>query len=399
VRRAARNVLDFLATKFAISSNELRRAAPFRRQPPFREYPRLLSNGGDDLSWRYYAYTGGSEFIRDERHSRLMEYAPGDLMLGFLGRYAPPVLVTNLLRTPMAPTSARFQRFRNTARDSDVVEIYYRDPKFLISAGGMHDSGAGVAAILADEDAWSLPTTLMPTKQGNDYRDFVRIAGHTNQPARMNTCVAPGFACGMNPTLPLGLPAACSKSSGNWTFIDFNANTPQCPFGFGFYVAFYRGQCAALNCVAAAGDSPSGSFGFFEATPYRNFESYMADVLALNGSWDYQYDKINVYNRPSGGRITFALDADEKHWPIVDYDIGGGIVTPERRYEKWRVAQGDVMTAPMEGCIVVNNDRVLQQLILDHTDVNRPRRTIVPLPPPRGCTCPLPDRCIGPRAE
>jgi hypothetical protein len=67
VARAARNVLDFQATKFAVSSNELRRAAPFRRQPPFRDYTRLLTNGGDDLAWHYLAYTGGSPFLRDER--------------------------------------------------------------------------------------------------------------------------------------------------------------------------------------------------------------------------------------------------------------------------------------------------------------------------------------------
>jgi hypothetical protein len=399
VRRAARNVLDFLAAKFAVSSNELRRAAPYRRQPPFRDYPRLLTNGGDDLSWRYFPFTGGSRLIHDERHSRIMEVAGGDLMAAFQGDYHPPVIVTDLIRSTVTPTTTSLQRFHDTRRDSNIVEVYYRDPAFLISAGGKHDPGFGAAGFTSDEDAWSLPTTLMPTKQGNDYRDFVRIAGHTADLARVNTCVGPGFACGMNPTLPLGLPAACTKTSGNWTFIDFDANTAQCPFGFGFYVAFYREKCVAFDCIGAAGDSPTGSFGFFEATPYRTFDSYMADVLALNGTWNYEFDKINVYKRPLGGRVTFALNADEKHWPIVDYDIGAGVVAPERRYDKWPVAQGDVMNAPREGCIVVTNVHLQQQLILDHTDVNRPRRTILPVPPPRECSCPLPDSCIGPRAE
>src|SRR6185503_17699605 len=140
---------------------------------------------------------------------------------------------------------------------------------------------------------------------------------------RVNTCVAPGFACGMNPTLPVGLPPACTKTSGNWTFVDFNANTPQCPFDFGYYVAFYRDECRDIDCTQAATMAEpggrAGNFGFFEATPYRSFPAYVADVLALNGSWNYRYDKINVYKRPKGGRVTFMLNRSEKASGIVDY--------------------------------------------------------------------------------
>ena len=196
VARAARNVLDFQATKFAVSSNELRRAAPFRRQPPFRDYPRLLTNGGDDLSWHYLAYTGGSDFLRNERDSLLMEYADGELM-----------------------------------------------------------------------------QALMPTGLGNDWRDFVRIGGEVKEGSRINTCVAPGFACGLNPEIPVGLPPACVKTDGDWTFSNFADNTPDCPLDFGFYAAVYSKYCDS-DC--------DGRFGFFEATPFRSFSLYVAGVQMLN---------------------------------------------------------------------------------------------------------------------
>lgn len=399
VRRAARNVLDFLAAKFALSSNELRRAAPFRRQPPFRHYPRLWTTGGDDMTWRYLSYTGGSDLLREERHRRLMEGARGEVLTTVQSYYRPPVMLTDLIRSPATSAFYPLQRFRSTRREADTVEIYYRHPEFLISAGGMHDDGTGVAYFFADEDAWALPTTLMPTKQGADYRDFVRIAGHVEDDERVNTCVAPGFACGMNPTLPAGLPESCKRVEGNWTFVDFTANTAECPFGFGFFVALYQERCTDSDCQNAGGMSPLPStFGFFEATPYRSFDAYVKDVLALNGGWDYRYDKVNVYQRPLGGRITFVLNHDRHEWGIVDYETGAGLVKPERDLRKWPVADGDVMTAPLEGCIVVDNRKLKQRLILDHTDVKRPRRTIVELPG-RECRCPLPDYCIGPRAE
>jgi hypothetical protein len=387
VARAARNVLDMQAAKFAISSSGLRRAAPFRRQPSFRDYPRFLTNGGDDMAWHYLAYTGGSDFLREERTSHLMEFSDGQLMHAFQSRYRPPVMLTDMLRG-MSGGKAQLQRFRGTRRDADVVEVYYREPKFLISAGGKFDSGSGAAGVTSGEDAWALPTTLMPTKEGNDYRDFVRINGHVEESERINTCVSYGFACGLNPAIPAGLPEACMHRDGDWTFINFADNSIDCPFDFGFYVAVYSEDCGKSAC--------DGRFGFFEATEYRSFSAYVADVLAMNKSWSYEYEKINVYQSPTGRRTTFVLDADEDDWGIVDYDLGAGPVKPERRYEKWPVAHGDVMTTPKEACIFVDNLHLKERLILDHVDVNHPRRTIVPLPG-RDCTCPLPDHCISPR--
>lgn len=404
VSRAVRNGLDFLVTKFAASSNGLRRAAPFRRQPPFRDYPRLWTTGGDDMTWRMFFYTGGSDVFRDERHLRYMEGARGMMMEAAFSRYRPPVILTDLMRQDSG--SAYWQRFRSTRREGDTVEIYYRRPEYLISAGGRFGQGKGIANWTLDtltpfsggEEAWALPTTLMPSKAGGDYRDFVRILGHSDETKRVNTCVGPGFACGMNPTIPTGLPAECRITNGNWTFIDFNANTPTCPFDYGFHVAFYAERCASSDCRDAAGSATtltSPSFGFFEAVPARNFQDYMASVLSLNGNWDYRFDKVNVYKSPYFLTTTFVFNNDPNQWGIVDYGANANL---ERKTEAWRIATGSVVSSPRDACIVINNPHLGQQLILDHTDVNRPRRALLARPR-RDCMCPLPDQCLNPRAE
>ena len=82
----------------------------------------------------------------------------------------------------------------------------------------------------------------------------------------------------------------------------------------------------------------------------------------------------------------------------MEFDIGAGPVKPERRYKKWPVAAGDVMSSPKDACIMIDNLHLQERLILDHTDVNHPRRTVIALPD-RACLCPLPDHCISPRGQ
>jgi hypothetical protein len=405
VRRAARSVLDFHAAKFASSSNELRRASPFRRQPPFRNYTKLLTMAGDDMTWRYAAFTGGSEFLALQRHFRYSNDARETLMMGFQGYYRPSVLITDLIRSPATTTYKPLQLFRSSRRGSETVELYYRHPSFLISAGGVFDSGVGVAAVDPShgEDAWALPTTLMPTREGTDYLDFVRIEGNRDERERINTCVAPGFACGMNPALPPGIPDACKVSDGNWTFVNFNAKTADCPFDYGYFVAFYKEECAHDLCRFKANGNtiPNGdqSFGFFEAAEFlHSFEAYQHDILTLNQGRHFDSHTENQFDSPTGLRVKFVPAVDKEEWGIHEYQMGGAPITTERFISKWRVADGNIMRAPPpDACIVIENQFFQQKLTLDLTNAQKPRRTIVPLS--RRCECPLPDYCLPFRTE
>jgi hypothetical protein len=401
VRRAARSTLDFLTARFAVSSSELRRAVPFRRKPEFKSYPRLLTNGGDDMSWRLWAYTGGSDFQREERNSLLMEVADGYIQSALLGSYRPPLLITDLMRSAGYPGAMEIQRFPSRARGSRTVEIYHRGADFLISAGGRFDDGKGLVSewFSSEENAWALPTTLMPLKHGDDFRDFVRIAGHTDPKERSNLCVGPGFACGMNPVVPTGLPDSCQRKVGNWTFIDFTLNTDECPFGYGYYVALYKESCSSEDCKNAAGDPKPGSFGFFEATPWRTFESYVNEVLSLNEPEDFTFDKVNVYRSPTGRHIAFLVDGTDDKWDIVSFGDFGSVTNPERSFDNWPIAQGRLVSSPKPACIFIDNLKLNQRLIIDHTDTMKPRRSVISLAMQKRCGCPLIDACLSPRAE
>lgn len=401
VRRAARSTLDFLNARFAVSSSELRRAVPFRRKPEFKSYPRLLTNGGDDMSWRLWAYTGGSDFQREERNSLMMEVADEYILLALLGNYRPPLLITDLMRSAGYPGNMELQQFRSRARESRTVEVYYRGADFLISAGGRFDDGKGFVAdwFSSEENAWALPTSLMPLKQGDDIRDFVRIAGHTDPEERSNLCVGPGFACGMNPMVPPGLPEACEKKVGNWTFIDFTLNTGECPFGYGYYVAVYKESCSSEDCKDAAGDPEPGSFGFFEATPWRTFDSYVSEVLSLNEPEDFTFDKLNVYKSPTGRIISFLVDGKDDKWDIVSFGGFASATNPERSFDKWPISQGRLVSSPKPACIFIDNLKLNQRLIIDHTDTTKPRRSVISLATQERCGCPLIDACLSPRAE
>jgi hypothetical protein len=405
VRRAARSTLDFLNARFALSSSEFRRAAPFRRRPEFKSYPRLLTNGGDDMSWRLWAYTAGSDFQREERNSLMMETADGYILSAVLGNYRPPLLVTDLMRSPGYPADLDVQRFRSRARDSQTAEVYYRGPDYLISAGGRYDprydDAKGLASLYwsfsTDESAWALPTTLMPLRQGDDIRDFIRIQGSTDPERRNNLCVGPGFACGMNPIVPAGLPEQCQRKVGNWTFIDFTLNTPGCPFGYSYYTAVYSKSCISSECKDAAGDPKPGSFGFVEVTSWRTFDDYIDQVIALNPD-DFEFDKVNVYRSPNNRHISFVFNGDKEKWDIVGYGDFSGTVAPERRFERWPVAEGPLMSSPRRGCVFVDNLKLNERLIIDHTETLKPRRTVISLAK-KECGCPLIDACLSPRAE
>ena len=45
------------------------------------------------------------------------------------------------------------------------------------------------------------------------------------------------------PIVPKGIPKACIKISGDWTFIDMDGTRAGCPLKYGFLVAVLRRSC------------------------------------------------------------------------------------------------------------------------------------------------------------
>ena len=253
VRRGARNVMDYTLAKFALSSNAMRRAAPFRRHVDNRAYTRLFGTQHDIGTSRFLGYTGGSPIWRDQRMKRLVSFDHERIGLVEASAYQPPYLISDLMSdialapyTLGAAAPVRWlQRFRSTMRHRSAPEIYYRETRFLISGGGVHDPGAafddgglgqllgfgdqGTELFSGSEDAWPQPTTLIPTAEGIDIRDFVRIQGAWAQGKRYNLCVTHGSPAVSTPSCRRAFRRPASRSAATGPSSTWTAPAPAAP--------------------------------------------------------------------------------------------------------------------------------------------------------------------------
>jgi hypothetical protein len=400
VKRGARIVLDYLAAKFAISSNGLRRVAPFRRQPERRTYPFLFGRASDDEQTSYLAYANGSMNFWTQRYGM----PPGaDMQAAYLGEFRPSPVITDIM-SDAAPTQESYERFFFSRGSHYAMEIYYRNANYMISAGGIHDSGR-LSFFGNAEDAWAMPTTLMPARAGLDRREFVSILGSDDEGVRVNTCVSPSFACGQNPSVPPGVPAACQLKSGDWTFLDFEAFSPGCDIDYGFFVVVYSRACAHTTC--------DGRFGFFEVTPWRTGLADLAKKIQATNPDSFKEDTQNQYIGANGRDYFFtpAPHADTfspntgllwENWAMDGFeDPKGPLVKFDTVVHHWPLADGTLVHSDdHKGCVIVENPRMQQRLVLDYTDKNHPTRTRVwTVGGGQECGCPLPQRCLPPRFQ
>lgn len=356
VRAGAGLVLDYLAAKFAVSSNGLRRSPPFRRQPRFAGDTRTLEI--DKESQRFILMAGNTQ--------RLAEL-PVPFQVGFgLGSLVPPALGAYRVPEPILDRIvAGFDRAYLQAVRHEGVEIYAGSRSFLISAGGVFVSRLDIAK--GQNDGWAVATTLMPSGGGLDRANFIRIEGHRDPEKRANTCVAAGFACGLNPVVPGSIPATCLERRGHWTFVDLTA--PRCPLDYGIHVAVYAAPCDTRRC-RRGGDS----FGFFEAAEADEsgaFADFVAGTLARNDR-RYGSTDVNTYVGHGGVAYEFTPAHDPKEWGIRSI----GFREVETRIGKWPLAGRGPLESPAEGVVVFHGAR--EDVVLDYSDPVRPVRKIRP---------------------
>ncbi len=191
VRTAAQNVLDYTMVKYAVSSSRGRRVAPYRRLQPRINHQDNRSNwlydsAGEQISGYFLACTG----LTDERGAPAVFPASLDYtgMIGGTSSYRAPPAAYAIALTDVAPALHRFHQGTRprVLRSPDVaqpaLEIYFRSPSFLISAGGMFlNSGYG-----NDEygqpikPAWrdsarAQATTLIPARANVRFHDLLRF--------------------------------------------------------------------------------------------------------------------------------------------------------------------------------------------------------------------------------
>jgi hypothetical protein len=356
VKKAAQLVLDYISAKYAVSSNSLRRNAPYRRRVSHYS-PWLLDHYADAQNARFTLLSGMFQIQQEavepdetqpgnNKDGDDLQRAPNALSHGYsedinmlaVSSYRAPDVILDLLMNPAHRNF--FQRIHH-----DGVEIYSSRPDYLITAGGywMGSPYTVLGASKPDDDGPAVQTTLMPTGHLVNVNKMIRIDGinvdATDTRERINTCVAPDFACGINPVIPVEfMKPGCffmqpARPAGFWNFVDFSS--PRCNNGpFGFYAA-----------VFIAPYSGSDSFGFFEAHPRGpnlSFLAFLEGVLHRNGTKPFSASSVNTYVMTSGATVKFFIPVPgtiKYNWPI----LSTGIPSIDRLgtdMSKWPLASG-----------------------------------------------------------
>jgi hypothetical protein len=406
LKRAAQIVLDLATAKFAASSNQGRRVAPFRRlmevvEDDIGDRHRLTdSSAGSDYMFGFMlAYAGHTHLLPGYR----AEFgAAFEMIYPATSRYAPAPAVMSIA---LGEKRAFEQRIRHAG-----AEIYSSTPSFLIIAGGVRTpsptpmtlAGLTIGERCIDRGA-ALPTVLIPTGGIYDGKmsppvlrtDFLRIEGfnyfYTREgpldclgpnergllgppaiPVKKkdrtytwshddNLCVYKGFACGTNIVVPTALEDCFAPQQGTpWAFLN-SATCPAMPNTPPFFVALFRKPCPseAENCI--------GNWGFFhavEAPPAPDPTAANAALVAL-ASFGAFRDRVLDMNHPrwtpdppggddpllAGSYFTPYVSKSER----IDFDAaatmndenkpGVGAVNGvlQADLDKWPLASGDII--------------------------------------------------------
>ena len=255
VKSAATDVLDYIAAKYAVSSIALRRVAPFRRHYSDLYDPYLFQAGSDVLTWWGVTNFGSNQALDELRYGRADWTATEIMGAASIGDYRVPELISELATrdganlTGMQERHRYFQVFRH-----EGVEAYARSDNFLISAGGDWEDNTNIDKVVGfstkdDTNGAAQPTSLIPLWAGTTRDELIRIDGWSDLKSRHNHCVAPGFACGLNPVVPGNLLNSRRPSR------DFAAIGCSIPVDVGLETEWERlgGKPGPLGCPNSAG--------------------------------------------------------------------------------------------------------------------------------------------------
>jgi len=389
VATAARAVLDFEAAKYAISSSFSRRVAPFRRRRDL-DSSLLIGDSMDEEACRFTLYAGTTDLMQNPSDATYPVTVPQACHLvarQAAGSYRVPELILQMAIEPQVrPTFQTFAGGTNPFHDAPGgVELTANDHHFMISSGGIAlPSGLGVTVHLRigsnpfiptgneGDLGIAVPTVLVPTtpyppddpRNGFDRNEMVHLGGD----GMINTCVAPGFACGFQPVVP---PTLCNKKEiahddscldGHWAFLDFQ----------GFFVAVWRDDTQTAGFFEAVEASHFVDFDTFRKT-VKQSNGDGGGVLTMNGGTPVL--DVNYVNS-LGQRIIAHLDAGAvRTYPIQSYF---GQKLPPSDVDTWPLAKdydgwSSLASRGHDGVVTVAA-LGLGQCTLDLSDLQHPQR-------------------------
>ncbi|MCK2238762.1 MULTISPECIES: LGFP repeat-containing protein [unclassified Crossiella] len=325
IRTAAQIVLDYATTKFALSSNQLRRAGPFRR----------IADRADADNQSYYAANSDPQTGFFQLWTGLLantgDHIPpqfsGEALIVGVSGYVPPRAAIQRAMDKSVGYQHSFQHGPRPklsfSADSAMpgVEIYASSPSFQLTAGGIWgNSGYGMDEVRGSKlYGRAQATTLMPTRNtpGRETRtdDLIRFDGFHNSggPAdrdRVNTCVAGGFACGLRLVVPQFLRECAQRVvEARWEFL--NLNTPACG-NLGVYVA--------LNSVdkASAAHGVVGVLHAVESTT-MDFTAFHTRTRERNPNLtnEISTQEAGVMTTADGHRYQFKLNTTDNYDTLI----------------------------------------------------------------------------------
>jgi photosystem II stability/assembly factor-like uncharacterized protein len=213
IQDAAQILLDYTMVKFAVSSNRQRRICLFRRLKEYTNSPTihndLLAAGekGNDAVVAFFLMYAGPTDPNGNPTNRFPKVRGAEALIAGLAAYRPAPAAYILAMKRDIPA---FQhRFYHGARPpvptsgeqaEGGVEIYYKSPSFLLTAGGMFlNSGYGHDEFTHyKQAAIAQSTTLLPTRADVKFADLIRFDPYPDKRRAVNTGVHLGFACGAN---------------------------------------------------------------------------------------------------------------------------------------------------------------------------------------------------------
>lgn len=381
LRTAARHVLDYLAVKFAVSSSRHRHLGPFRRR---RENVNAPNNALNGLLWKEghpmtgFALAHFGPLAPDGTPWRWFDanWLPEALIFG-AGSYRAPAAAYIVAMADLPPFQHSFYHGSRPIpaegeQPDGGVEIYYKSPSFLLTAGGMFlNSGSGSDNVVmqftgTNGCALAQSTTLLPRHADPFFADLVRFDTYTER--GVNTGVHEGFACGGNLRIP-GIP----DTDHGWIFLNES--------DLGYYVAAYRTVPGGASLI-----EPLDNHGFIYVLELRTagrpddaapmtFDEFKTRTVDRNQLPDpLAYAAAYQFTAPDDRRFTFRMWAEgEKYRPRILFVDGEA--QPES-FGTNHLVEGPFLNAPNghDGFLHVRHPYCDTPLVLDFRNHRAPRR-------------------------
>lgn len=254
VRDAAGALLDYYATKIALSENGLRRVVPYRRLWDSHDHMDTGVRWFEMMTNQFVAtvrpFDGRTTYggAVDPNFDSFPTCAPGaqealvcrgygpDFMQYALGSYRVPVPILDMAVAKRAPIWQTFHHW--------TTEVFDSEPDFTLSGGGaMIDPYLSVGPFSKGNDK-GVPaeTVLLPTRlTGSEDRSStaatlassIYIAGANLG----NTCIGRGIACGLGINIPPAMKRSpCAKDLGDRWFLDATGPCAEVNYGFSVLV-------------------------------------------------------------------------------------------------------------------------------------------------------------------